>query len=76
MYLIAEDEEILWREAMDLLKLYQEKFGERFICFNYVDFPGTKTQRPAEMYCDILKKALRDNKPCRMVSHRYDRIDH
>ena len=55
---------------------YREKFGEPFLCFNYVDFPGTKTQAAADMYREILKKALADDKPSTMVSHWFDKMDH
>lgn len=77
MYIVDEDLDILWSaEVMEMQEKYRKKFGEIFICFNYVDFPGNQTQRPAEMYREVLKKALLDNKSCQMVSHRYDRIDH
>lgn len=77
MYVVREDAEILWSdEVMDMRQEYEDRFGEEFIWFNYVDFPGTETMRPAEMYREILRKALRENKPCGMVSHRYDVIDH
>lgn len=64
------------KEVMDMRREYESRFGKRFLMFNYVDFPGTKTMRPAEMYREILRKALRENKPCDMVSHRYDVIDY
>ena len=55
---------------------YAEKFSEFFPCFNYVDFPGTKDKRPAQMYKEALEKALESDTPFRMVSHRYDWTDH
>ena len=55
---------------------YKEKFGSYFLYFNYADFPGSKTQRPAEMYRDALRKAVADDKPHQIVSHRYDHSDH
>ncbi len=63
-------------EVQGMLDQYEEKFGERFIAFNYADFPGSDTQCAGEMYRDTLKKALEDNKPYHIVSHRYDEIDH
>ena len=77
MYVVREDAEILCSdEVMDMRQEYEDRFGERFLSFNYVDFPGTETMRPAEMYREILRKALRENKPCGMVSHRYDAMDY
>lgn len=77
MFVIEEDAEILCSdEVMDMRKEYEKRFGKRFLCFNYVDFPGKETMRPAEMYREILRKALQENKPCDMVSHRYDTMDH
>lgn len=77
MYVIREDGEILRTdEVINMLKQYEETFGERFLCFNYVDFPSTKTKIAGEVYRDTLRKALQEGKPCRIVSHRYDIIDH
>lgn len=76
MYVIQEDMKIL-HALDDLHKQYEEKFGERFIAFNYVDFPGIKGgQRPAEMYREALREALKKDEPTRIESHRYDTIDH
>lgn len=63
-------------EVMGMQYEYMDKFGEQFIPFNYVDFPGSETQCAAEMYRETLRKALQDNKPYHIVSHRYDTIDH
>jgi len=77
MYIIPEDFEILrTKEIRDLQEQYKEKFGSYFLYFNYADFPGSKTQRPAEMYRDALRKAVADDKPHQIVSHRYDHSDH
>ena len=77
MYIIPEDFEILrTKEIRDLQEQYKEKFGSYFLYFNYADFPGSKTQRPAEMYRDALRKAVADDKPHQIVSHRYDHTDH
>ena len=64
------------QEVRDLRKHYEEKFGERFIAFNYADFLGTETQHAAEMYREILRKTVQDDKPYHIVSHRYDDFDH
>lgn len=63
-------------EVQGMLDQYEEKFGERFIAFNYIDFPGSETQYAGEMYKETLIKALQDDKPYHIVSHRYDTIDH
>lgn len=72
-----KDAEILCSdEVMSMRRQYREKFGEDFLWFNYIDFPGTKTQAAADMYREILKKALADDKPSTMVSHWFDSMDH
>ena len=77
MYIIPEDFEILrTKEIRALQEQYKEKFGSYFLYFNYADFPGSNTQRPAEMYRDALRKAVADDKPHQIVSHRYDHSDH
>lgn len=77
MFVMREDAEILCSdEVMDMRREYTARFGKRFLMFNYVDFPGTETMRPAEMYREILRKALQENKPCDIVSRRYNAMDH
>ena len=77
MYIIPEDFEILrTKEIRALQEQYKEKFGSYFLYFNYADFPGSKTQLAAEMYRDALRKAVADDKPHQIVSHRYDHSDH
>ena len=77
MYIIPEDFEILRsKEVMDMQRQYHKKFGEIFLCFNYADFHSTKKQRAAEVYRDALRKAVADDKPHQIVSHRYDHSDH
>ncbi len=76
MYVIKADMKIL-HEIQGILDQYEEKFGERFIAFNYVDFPGIEGgQRPAEMYREALTEALKKDEPTRIESHRYDTMDH
>ena len=60
MYVIREDMKIL-HEIQGMLDLYEEKFGERFIAFNYVDFPGTDEVRPGQQYKKVLEDALKNN---------------
>lgn len=75
MYVIREDMKIL-HEIQGLLDQYEEKFDERFIAFNYVDFKRDGDRCAAQVYKETLEKALKDNKPYHIVSHRYDTIDH
>ena len=77
MYVIQEDMKFL--HALDNLhKQYEEKFGERFIAFNYADFQGVRgvAGSAAQQYKEALEKALKKDKPTRIESHRYDTIDH
>ena len=77
MYVIQEDMKIL--HALDNLhKQYEEKFGERFIAFNYADFQGVRgvAGSAAQQYKEALEKALKKDKPTRIESHRGDTIDH
>lgn len=78
MYVIRADMEILCsNEVRTMEEEYYKKFGEWFIHFNYVDFPGIKgEQRPAEMYREALREALKKDEPTHIESHRYDIIDH
>lgn len=77
MFVMKEDAEIICSdEVMALMKQYHEKFGERFLAFNYIDFPGNDYQRPAEMYKEALKKAVECDEPTHIESHRFDVIDH
>ncbi len=77
MYVTRADADILCTdEVRELKRKYREKFGEQFNPFNYDDFPGTKTQRPGEMYKEALLKALQRDEPTRIESHRYDDFDH
>lgn len=77
MYVIRSDAEILCSKEVEMLdKAYIEKFGERFIRFNYIDFPGNERQSSAEMYKEALQKALTLDEPTHIQSHRHDVIDH
>lgn len=64
------------REVQGMLDQYEEKFGERFIAFNYADFQRQGDKCAAEVYKETLAKALKADKPYHIVSHRYDTLDH
>lgn len=77
MYVVREDMKILCSdEVMGLRKQYTQKFGEHFLAFNYVDFPSSGTKIAGEVYRDALREAVARDEPTRIVSHRYDTIDH
>ena len=42
------------REVQDMLDQYEEKFGERFIAFNYGDFHRIGDKCAAQVYKEIL----------------------
>lgn len=77
MYVIQEDMKIL-HTLDDLHKQYEEKFGERFIAFNYADFQGIRgvAGSAAQQYREALREALAKDEPTRIESHRYDDFDH
>ena len=77
MYVAPRDSVILRSEEMyGLKKKYREKFGEGFIPFNYADFQGTKDIPAAQIYLEVLRKAVESEAPYRVESHRYDFFDH
>lgn len=77
MYVARIDSAIIRSRAVqDMLDQYEEKFGERFIAFNYADFQGTKDKCAGQQYKETLEKALQDDKPYHIVSRRYDDFDH
>ena len=79
MYVIRADAQILCSdEVMDMRKKYHEKFGERFLAFNYADFQGVRgvAGSAAQQYKEALQEALKKDKPTWIESHRYDTIDH
>lgn len=51
-----------------MLDEYEERFGERFPSFNYVDFQGAKEKRSVEIWSELLAKALENNKPYHIES--------
>lgn len=77
MYVIQDDAKIICSdEVRNLMIRYHEKFGERFLAFNYIDFPGNEQQRPAEMYREALLQAVERDETTHIESHRFDSIDH
>lgn len=64
------------KEVREMLVEYERRFHKCFIAFNYVDFQDKDGKIAAEVYKETLAKALADNKPYHIVSHRYDVIDH
>ena len=63
-------------EVWNLLDQYKAKFGERFAAFCYADFHGTREKCAGQVYKETLEKAVQDDKPYHIVSHRYDVIEH
>ncbi len=77
MYITPVDSPfILSKERRELSAAYTAKFGEKFIHFNYADFLPKDGKCPGEVYMEALRKAVQADKPTRIVSHRYDFIDH
>lgn len=75
MYVISSDMKIL-HEIQGMLDQYEERFHERFIAFNYADFHRQGEKCAGQIYKETLEKALLDDKPYHIVSHRYDDFDH
>lgn len=77
MYVTREDMMVLKeREVYDMLMEYRQRFHEEFIAFNYADFQDKDGKIAAQVYKETLAKALADDKPYHIVSHRYDFCDH
>ncbi len=77
MYIAPVDSPfILSKERRELSTAYTAKFGEKFIHFNYADFQRQGDKCAGEVYMEALRKAVQADKPTRIVSHRYDIIDH
>lgn len=63
------DLKVLRSDRMKQLdKLYEEKFGERFMHFNYADFDATEEKCAAEVYLETIERALQEGKPYHIVS--------
>lgn len=77
MYVARIDSKYIREHDVRKLKnAYEAKFGERFIEFNYADFPGTKEKCAGQMYKEALEKALQADQPTRIQSRRYTDFDH
>ena len=69
MYVAAVDSEILRSAEMwELWERYEKKFGERFMPFNYTDFDRIGERCAAQVYMDIIKQCLEENKPYEVES--------
>jgi len=69
MYVAAVDSEVLRSDEMlELKKAYREKFGKRFMPFNYADFDRIGDKCAAQVYKEELEKCLREGKPTSIVS--------
>ncbi len=69
MYVAAVDSEVLRSDEMlELKKAYREKFGKRFMPFNYADFDRIGDKCAAQVYKEEVEKCLREGKPTSIVS--------
>ena len=69
MYVAAVDSEVLRSDEMlELKKAYREKFGKRFMPFNYADFDRIGDKCAAQVYKEEVEKCLRGGKPTSIVS--------
>lgn len=59
-------------EYRDLTIEYHDKFNKYFPGFNYIDFPDTDEKRGIDTYMDLLRAAVKADKPLEFTSHRYD----
>lgn len=77
MYVADVDMKVLCTSNLrELKQKYREQFGENFIEFNYADFYRQEEKCAAQIYVETLKRALEENKPYHIQSHRYDDFDH
>ena len=69
MYVAAVDSEVLRSDEMlELKKAYREKFGKRFMPFNYADFDRIGDKCAAQVYKEEVEKCLREGKPTSIIS--------
>ena len=69
MYVAAVDSKVLRNDEMlELKKAYREKFGKRFMPFNYADFDRVGDKCAAQIYTEELERCLREGKPTSIVS--------
>ena len=64
------------KENYKMQEEYEKRFGERFISFNYADFPRTTEKCSGQIYLETLRQALKDNKPYHIESKRYLDMDY
>ena len=77
MYIADVDQKLLFtKEHLNMQNEYKQRFGEQFISFNYADFRRQGEKCAAQVYLETLKRALEENKPYHIQSHRYDVFDH
>ena len=77
MYIAPVDGKYLCSdENYKMQEEYEKRFGERFIPFNYPDFPGDENTLPGQAYKNAIIHALEEGKPYHIVSKRYNVIDH
>lgn len=67
MYVAPVDMKIL-KTLLDSKTKYIERFGEQFPCFNYADFDRQGEKCAAQVYKELLEKALQEGKPYRIKS--------
>lgn len=77
MYIADVDRKFLYtKENFKMQEEYEQRFGERFIEFNYADFDRQGEKCAAQIYLETLKRALEEDKPYHIESHRFDDFDH
>ena len=69
MYVARIDADILRTDEMwELQEEYKKQFGEYMIPFNYADFDRIGERCAAQVYMDIIKQCLEENKPYEVES--------
>ena len=69
MYVARIDADILRADEMlELQEEYKKQFGEYMIPFNYADFDRIGERCAAQVYMDIIKQCLEENKPYEVES--------
>ena len=77
MYVCRCDANILTsNDAFKMQKEYEQKFGRRFLPFNYDDFDGTDDKCAAQIWKEELEKCLRENHPTTMESRAFEFFGH
>lgn len=69
MYVAAVDSAYMREHNVLELKIeYRKRFGKPFIPFNYCDFDRIGERCAAQVYMDIIKQCLEENKPYEVES--------